>query len=93
MFLPLKSVFSLVLAATHFLVLVAAHPPSHRAKDKKGAVASESAVCCREGIKILEAGGNAADAMVATVFCIGVIGMYHSGFVLPLPQLPPSPSI
>ncbi|THC94898.1 hypothetical protein EYZ11_005620 [Aspergillus tanneri] len=28
---------------------------------------------------MLELGGNAADAMVATVFCVGVIGMYHSG--------------
>ncbi|KAI1108827.1 gamma-glutamyltransferase 1 [Nemania sp. NC0429] len=49
-------------------------------KDPKlGAVASESAVCSEIGIKILKKGGNAADALVATQFCIGVIGMYHSG--------------
>ncbi|KAF7170761.1 hypothetical protein CNMCM5623_003301 [Aspergillus felis] len=34
---------------------------------------------CRHGIDILELGGNAADALVATVLCVGVIGMYHSG--------------
>ncbi|KAI2622365.1 gamma-glutamyltransferase 1 [Hypoxylon sp. NC1633] len=48
-------------------------------KDKLGAVASESAVCSRIGTDLLQAGGNAADALVGTVFCIGVIGMYHSG--------------
>lgn len=46
---------------------------------KLGAVASESAVCSRIGTDLLQAGGNAADAMVGTVFCVGVIGMYHSG--------------
>ena len=44
-----------------------------------GAVASESAVCSHIGTDLLEAGGNAADAIVGTVFCVGVIGMYHSG--------------
>ncbi|KAI8955724.1 gamma-glutamyltransferase 1 [Xylaria longipes] len=44
-----------------------------------GAVASESSVCSEIGINILKKGGNAADALVATQFCIGVIGMYHSG--------------
>ncbi|KAI0183169.1 gamma-glutamyltransferase [Xylaria flabelliformis] len=49
-------------------------------KDPKlGAVASESSVCSEIGIDILKKGGNAADALVATQFCIGVIGMYHSG--------------
>ncbi|KAF9883982.1 hypothetical protein FE257_002423 [Aspergillus nanangensis] len=46
---------------------------------KRGAVASESAICSRHGTDILKMGGNAADAMVATMFCVGVIGMYHSG--------------
>lgn len=60
-----------------------------------GAVASESSICSNFGIDALKDGGNAADAvrkpdpryvprtnkaqLVATVFCIGVIGMYHSG--------------
>ncbi|RAL15590.1 gamma-glutamyltransferase [Aspergillus homomorphus CBS 101889] len=46
---------------------------------KRGAVASESAICSRHGTEILLAGGNAADAMVATMLCVGVVGMYHSG--------------
>ncbi|KAJ5951968.1 DNA glycosylase [Penicillium vulpinum] len=46
---------------------------------KLGAVASESSICSRHGSDILKKGGNAADALVATEFCIGVVGMYHSG--------------
>jgi gamma-glutamyltranspeptidase / glutathione hydrolase len=45
--------------------------------NKLGAVASESSICTNIGIDALKAGGNAADSLVATVFCIGVIGMYH----------------
>jgi len=60
-----------------------------------GAVASESSVCSAIGIDILKEGGNAADAvsflqsvlkpcidatqLIAQQFCVGVIGMYHSG--------------
>ncbi|KAI0149626.1 gamma-glutamyltranspeptidase [Hypoxylon sp. NC0597] len=44
-----------------------------------GAVASENAVCSKIGTSLLQAGGNAADALVGTVFCVGVTGMYHSG--------------
>jgi gamma-glutamyltranspeptidase/glutathione hydrolase len=44
-----------------------------------GAVASESEICSHIGIDLLKLGGNAADAMVGTVACIGVVGMYHSG--------------
>ncbi|KAJ4300911.1 hypothetical protein N0V90_002999 [Kalmusia sp. IMI 367209] len=43
-----------------------------------GAVASESEICSRIGTELLKAGGNAADALVGTVACVGVIGMYHS---------------
>lgn len=49
--------------------------PGH---DKLGAVASESSICSNIGIDTLKEGGNAADSLVATVLCIGVIGMYHS---------------
>ncbi|KAH7073018.1 gamma-glutamyltranspeptidase-like protein [Paraphoma chrysanthemicola] len=44
-----------------------------------GAVASEAEICSKIGIDLLKAGGNAADAMVGTVACIGTVGMYHSG--------------
>ncbi|KAL4979621.1 nucleophile aminohydrolase [Aspergillus desertorum] len=53
---------------------------SAEARDgKRGAVASESAICSRHGTDIILMGGNAADAMVATMLCVGVVGMYHSG--------------
>ncbi|EMC91437.1 hypothetical protein BAUCODRAFT_79975 [Baudoinia panamericana UAMH 10762] len=48
-------------------------------RNKLGAVASESSICSSIGINVLQAGGNAADSLVATVLCVGVIGMYHSG--------------
>ncbi|KAL8925685.1 MAG: hypothetical protein Q9208_003368 [Pyrenodesmia sp. 3 TL-2023] len=54
-------------------------PAQHHESNKLGAAASESAVCSRIGVNLLKDGGNAADALVGTVFCIGVIGMYHSG--------------
>lgn len=44
-----------------------------------GAVASESTICSGIGRDLLLRGGTAADAMVGTTFCVGVIGMYHSG--------------
>ncbi|KAL1845440.1 hypothetical protein Daus18300_014536 [Diaporthe australafricana] len=56
----------------------AAYGEPNSTDSKLGAVASESAVCSNIGIKLLEQGGNAIDAMVGTTFCVGVIGMYHS---------------
>jgi gamma-glutamyltranspeptidase/glutathione hydrolase len=44
-----------------------------------GAVASESEICSHIGVELLRKGGNAADALVGTVACVGVVGMYHSG--------------
>jgi gamma-glutamyltranspeptidase/glutathione hydrolase len=46
--------------------------------NKLGAVASETKECSEIGANILKKGGNAADSMVATVFCVGTLGMYHS---------------
>ena len=55
-------------------------PTSHtRTSGKRGAVSSESAICSKVGADLIRVGGNAADALVGTVFCVGVIGMYHSG--------------
>ncbi|KAB8336658.1 hypothetical protein FH972_020969 [Carpinus fangiana] len=48
-------------------------------RNKLGAVASESSECTEIGTDLLKRGGNAADALVGTVFCIGVVAMYHSG--------------
>ncbi|KAK1674383.1 gamma-glutamyltranspeptidase [Colletotrichum godetiae] len=44
-----------------------------------GAVASESVECSRIGRDLLAQGGNAVDALVGTTFCVGTVGMYHSG--------------
>ncbi|PBP16806.1 gamma-glutamyltranspeptidase [Diplocarpon rosae] len=49
------------------------------AEDSLGAVSSESRICSEIGIGLLERGGNAADAMVGTTLCVGVVGMQHSG--------------
>ncbi|KAF2474743.1 gamma-glutamyltranspeptidase-like protein [Lindgomyces ingoldianus] len=52
---------------------------AHLEEGHLGAVASESDICSKIGIDLLKKGGNAADALVGTVFCVGVVGMYHSG--------------
>ncbi|KAJ4504505.1 hypothetical protein HRR90_007681 [Exophiala dermatitidis] len=71
------------LALPPLLSQVAANPVpvihQRYAPDSLGAVASESNICSHIGIDLLRQGGNAADALVGTVFCIGVVGMYHSG--------------
>ena len=53
--------------------------PSKASSDKLGAVSSENYICSQIGIGLLQAGGNAADALVGTVFCVGVVAPYHSG--------------
>lgn len=50
------------------------HTSQYEENDKLGAVASESSVCSRIGVDLIKAGGSAADALVGTVFCVGVIG-------------------
>lgn len=62
---------------------VVAHPTSselvsRQASANKGAVASESDICSKIGVDIIEKGGNAADALVATNICIGVVGKFQS---------------
>ncbi|KAF4125880.1 gamma-glutamyltranspeptidase / glutathione hydrolase [Geosmithia morbida] len=53
--------------------------PGYMTEGRKGGVASESIECSRIGRDLLARGGNAVDALVGTTFCVGVIGMYHSG--------------
>ena len=58
------------------------HHGSGSGNDKLGAVASESSICSEIGTDVLKSGGNAADSLIATTFCVGVIGMVrrdHSG--------------
>ncbi|KAF8824863.1 gamma-glutamyltranspeptidase [Lentinula edodes] len=44
-----------------------------------GGIATEAAPCTEIGINILKQGGNAADAIIASGLCVGVISAYHSG--------------
>jgi gamma-glutamyltranspeptidase/glutathione hydrolase len=55
----------------------AASTPS--SSGKHGAVATEVAEASQAGLEILEAGGSAADAIIAASLCVGVISAYHSG--------------
>jgi gamma-glutamyltranspeptidase/glutathione hydrolase len=55
------------------------HAPAAAATPRRGAVATENARCSRIGADALLAGGSAADAAVAAVLCVGVVGMYHAG--------------
>ena len=50
-----------------------------REHEKRGAVSSLDARCSKVGTDTIQRGGNAADAAVATQFCLGVIGMYLTG--------------
>ena len=75
--LTLQSVFGNPVASPQYATPPALEP------GHLGAVASESDVCSRIGTALLKQGGNAADALVGTVACVGVIGMYHSGGSIP----------
>lgn len=92
---PLQPTFVATLALLAAFALVAIHlaisslsngPPLHShprppqsAPGTLGAVASENRLCSEIGISLLKKGGNAADALVGISFCVGVVGMYHSG--------------
>jgi hypothetical protein len=82
MLFKLKTVSSLMLVINALFPQAVSSWESHNLEDNNGAVASESEVCSNIGIDLPKRGGNAADALVGTVLCIGVIGMYHSGQVL-----------
>ncbi|KAJ6785524.1 hypothetical protein PWT90_03815 [Aphanocladium album] len=67
---------------SNWLWVAAAAPgscPAPQADANRGAVSSESAICSNIGTQLIKDGGNAVDALVGTVFCVGTIGMYHSG--------------
>lgn len=65
----------------HHPQVVQVHPeadrnPAYLIKAKHGAVASENIRCSRIGVDVMKDGGNAVDAMVASIFCTGVVNMF-----------------
>ncbi|RCI04731.1 hypothetical protein CU098_005198 [Rhizopus stolonifer] len=48
-------------------------------KGSKGAVAVETKECSDVGVQILQKGGNAVDAAIASALCIGVINNFATG--------------
>lgn len=53
--------------------------PCNDTQPRRGAVASQNQVCSDIGTQLIKDGGNAVDAIVGTVFCVGVTNMYHCG--------------
>ena len=72
-------ILSRLLLAAFALATLSSGAPSKATSDKLGAVSSENYICSQIGIGLLQAGGNAADALVGTLFCVGVVAPYHSG--------------
>jgi gamma-glutamyltranspeptidase/glutathione hydrolase len=66
-------------AVSTLLPIAESRPTNCTDLPKRGAVASEVDVCSDIGTDLIRNGGNAVDALVGTVFCVGVMGMYHSG--------------
>ncbi|WKY11293.1 hypothetical protein Q1695_003116 [Nippostrongylus brasiliensis] len=56
-------------------------PPSHSIEGtfKRAAVTTDHAICSKIGGEILEKGGNAIDASIAVMFCLGVTNPQSSG--------------
>ncbi|KAF3916347.1 Gamma-glutamyltranspeptidase [Orbilia brochopaga] len=75
----MKSIIAVLLLALKASALPTELEGRHYEKDHRGAVASEMDVCSKVGIDLMRRGGNAADAMVGTVICVGTVGMYHTG--------------
>ena len=48
-------------------------------KGREGAVATDDERCSKAGVRVLENGGNAVDAAVASLLCLGVVNFQSSG--------------
>jgi gamma-glutamyltranspeptidase/glutathione hydrolase len=76
----LKNIVTSLVLAHLSLASPGKYPPAYHhgsgsGNDTLGAVASESSICSKIGTDILKEGGNAADSLIATTLCVGVIGM------------------
>ncbi|CAO3612506.1 unnamed protein product [Cunninghamella echinulata] len=61
------------------LTLIFFFVPNRKIYGKKGGVAVEAEECSKVGVKILQKGGNAVDAAIASTLCIGVIDNFATG--------------
>ncbi|KAJ7870442.1 gamma-glutamyltranspeptidase [Mycena leptocephala] len=62
-----------------FLLVSLYQSPLPPLSGKHGAVATEVGECSNIGVNTMKAGGNAADAILASALCVGTISAYHSG--------------
>jgi gamma-glutamyltranspeptidase/glutathione hydrolase len=60
-------------------VTVASQSPLPPLSGNHGGVVTEVGECSNIGVKTMKAGGNAADAILASALCVGTISAYHSG--------------
>jgi len=79
MLLKSRVLRSLLLSVLSFSLSEAQEYVLNAPSGSRGAVASEAIECSTIGRDLLAQGGNAVDALVGTVFCVGVVGSYHSG--------------
>ncbi|KAJ7724372.1 gamma-glutamyltranspeptidase [Mycena metata] len=82
-FLPLSLVTGAVLVSLGVIEAIAGQSPTTTSlpslSGKHGGVATEVGECSSIGVDIMKAGGNAADAILASALCVGTIAAYHSG--------------
>jgi len=88
----LLTVILLVLVVTLFLFIDWESPSKGTNRQilvhaKHGAVATELDTCSNIGVKILQEGGNAVDAAIASGICIGSVNMFSAGIGGSLPHL------